>query len=91
MQIICKVREGCVGEAEKLVTDSIRQVLPASVVSQVTVKQVFPGVTTGQRARLFTVNLPDPLPDQDLRGVMESLRSGDALEYAELPAEKQAL
>ncbi|MGH8503177.1 MAG: hypothetical protein ACREVE_12035 [Gammaproteobacteria bacterium] len=91
MQIICKVKEGRVAEAEKLVTDSISQVLSASVVGQVTVKQVFPGVTTGQRARLFTVNLPDQLSDHKLRVVMESLRSEDALEYAELPAEKQPM
>jgi len=91
MQIIFKVKEGRAGEVEELVTKSISKALPGFPANDVTVRQVFPGVTTGQRSRLFTVDLPDRLPDQKIDEVIESLRNEDALEYAEVPAPKQPM
>lgn len=55
------------------------------------VSKVFPNQTSGHRARLYTVELPDDLPAKDLNQIVERLSRQEALEYAELPAAKRPL
>jgi hypothetical protein len=86
MHIIYKVKENRVKEAEEIALKNIEQVLPESAAQEVSVEQVFPGLTKGQRARLFSINLPVQLSDDELSQLVERLREEDGIEYAELPA-----
>jgi hypothetical protein len=90
MQIIYKVKEGKVGEAKKIARKRIDEVLPEPS-EEVSVRQVFPGLTTGQRARLFTIDLPSQLPDDNVTELIELLRKEDGIEYAERPATKRPM
>jgi hypothetical protein len=64
---------------------------PASIVrarlektsAKATVEEVFPGETTGRRAGLVMVNLPDDVSEEESDQVMEQLRGGDEIEYVE--------
>ena len=58
---------------------------------QAVVSKVFPEQTSGHRARLYTVELPDDLPAQDLNRVVERLSGQEAFEYAEIPAARRPL
>lgn len=91
MQIVFKAREGRAKQAEKLVSKTLRKALPGVPLNSVTVRPIFPGVATGQRSRLFTIDLPDQLSEQKMTQLVESLRKEDALEYAEIPAAKRPL
>jgi hypothetical protein len=91
MQIVFKAREGRAKQAEKLVSKTLRKALPEMALKGVTVRPIFPAVATGQRSRLFTVDLPDQLSEQKIAQLVESLRKEDALEYAEVPAAKRPL
>jgi hypothetical protein len=57
----------------------------------VSVRRVFPGQVRGNRARLFTVNLPDDLSEKEVGRVIAVLREQAALEYAEITAAKKPL
>jgi hypothetical protein len=91
MQIVFKARQGRAKQVEKLVSKTFKKALPEVPLKSVTVRQIFPGVTTGQRSRLFTVDVPDQLSEQKITHLVESLRKEDALEYAEIPAAKRPL
>jgi hypothetical protein len=91
MQIVFKTREGRAKQVEKLVSKTLRKALPGVPLKSFTVRPIFPGVATGQRSRLFTVDLPDQLSEQKITQLVESLRKEDALEYAEVPAPKRPL
>jgi hypothetical protein len=52
------------------------------------VKEVFPGETTGRRAGMVIVDLPDDLTDEDSETVLNELRGDAEIEYAE-PARKR--
>lgn len=91
MQIIYKVKENRVEEAEEIALKNLEQVLPESAAKEVSVRQVFPGLTTGQRARLFCIDLPVQLSDDKISKLVALLREEDGIEYAELPAAKQPM
>lgn len=91
MQIICKVKEDKIEEAEKIASRNIENVLDEVSNEEVSVRQVFPGLTRGQRARLFTINLPDHVPYDKVTELIEKLREEDAIEYAELPSPKRPM
>lgn len=88
MQIIYKVKENRVKEAEEIALKNIQEVLPESAAQEVSIEQVFPGLTKGQRARLFCINLPVQLSDDKLSQLVKRLRAEDAIEYAEFPARR---
>lgn len=91
MQVIFKAREGRAKDAAKAVAKKLGAILSERAAEGVKVRQVFPGLTSGQRARLFTVDLPDDLSEQEVRAAVEGLRDDEALEYAELPAPKSPM
>ncbi len=91
MQIIYKVRENRVEEAEEIAVKNLEQVLTESAAKEVSVRQVFPGLTSGQRARLFSINLPLQLSDDKLSELVTLLREEEGVEYAEIPAAKQPM
>lgn len=89
MQIVFKVRENSVEQAEQVAKGVVRRLLPESAMADVSVRQLFPGLAAGQRARLYILELPERLSDQKINEVVESLRESDKLEYAEIPAAKR--
>jgi hypothetical protein len=88
MQIIVKVTPERMADAAEIVTRSVAETLPDRPREEVIVAPVFPGLTTGQRARLFSVNLPSDLSRQEVDRVVEALGQDSALEYAEIPPTK---
>lgn len=51
--------------------------------------KVFPEVTHGNRARLFTLDVEDATPRDRVRALLEALRSDPSVEYAEKPSPKR--
>ncbi len=90
MQIICKSTHNRFDEAEKEISETVSKVLPAAAARKVTIKRVFPEVTSGQRARLFTIDLPN-VSESQVKAVVDTLQSGEGIEYAQIPASKQPL
>ena len=88
MQIVGKVLDGAYDAVGKTIAKSIRERHPATGPIEVTVTPVFPGLKTGRRAGMFTIDLPDHLPAAIVASVMETLRGEIAVEYAELPSQK---
>jgi hypothetical protein len=75
MDITVKVR--CRGERKKpaaVVRDRLKQSHP-----QAKVKEVFPGVESGQRAGMLVVTVPD----EDCDAALRALRDHEDIEYAE--------
>ena len=85
MQITVKVKPRGARNAASVVRDRIKQVTPAA-----TVEEVFPGVQSGRRAGMVTVNLPKGLSDDDSETVLRTLRDDDDIEYAEPAAPRKA-
>ncbi len=75
--------------AVELVTDLLRQVLPAAEVARVSVAPVFPDVTTGRRAGMLVLSLDDHTPSGSVAEVLDSLRNSDAVEYAQPAAPRE--
>ena len=88
MQIVFKVREGCLEAARKTVEDDVAGLLPPLARRELTLRPMFPGVTSGRRRGMCVLELPDDLPAERLERVLSTLRSDEAIEYAELPARK---
>lgn len=90
MQIIVKAAKSSDKDPMELISRSVAESLGDREKTAV-VSKVFPDQTSGHRARLYTVNLPDGLTDRDIKSVVERLSRQDALEYAEIPAPKRPL
>lgn len=90
MQIVFKVREGQAEQGEEAAKSAAKSHLPDAM-KDVSVRQLFPGLTTGQRARLFILELPEGVPDGKIKEVVSSLHKDEAIEYAEIPASKRPM
>jgi hypothetical protein len=90
MQIVVKAAKDQDQDPLDVITRSVAETL-GHTDKQAVVSKVFPEQTLGNRARLYTVELPDNLPPQDLNRIVERLSSQDAFEYAEVPAAKRPL
>ena len=88
MEIVLKVGPEHLERAHELLTAHVAQTLPAAAAK---IEQVFPGLTQGNRARMFTVKLPGSLSPAAVNQLLSNLRSDAAIEYADLPAPKQAM
>lgn len=89
MQIVVKAAKNQDRDAFDVISRSVAESLGHR--EQAVVSKVFPEQTSGHRARLYTVELPDDLPAQDLNRVVEQLSGQEAFEYAEIPAAKRPL
>jgi hypothetical protein len=86
------VKENRVKDAEEIALKNIEQVLPESIAEEILVRQVFPGLITGQRARLFSINLSSvQVSDDKISQLVARLCEEDGIEYAELPSPKQPM
>jgi len=74
--------------ARELVAGHVAKALPESTPQ---IDPVFPGLASGNRARLFTVKLPGAVPREALDRLLSEMRDDVAIEYAELPSPKKAM
>lgn len=88
MQIVFKVKDGCLPDAQRTVEDTIAGLLPARARGDLALRPLFPGVTSGRRRGMCVLDLPDDLSEERVARVLRTLRAADAIEYAELPAAK---
>jgi hypothetical protein len=82
MQITVKVRPRADAKPAALVRKTLASCHP-DVGDTSKVEEVFPGLTTGRRAGMVTVDLPKSLSDEASRAVLRALRDHDDIEYAE--------
>jgi hypothetical protein len=88
VEIVLKLAASHIERARELLADHVAKTLSAS---EVQIEPVFPGLTQGNRARMFTVKLPQTLPRDAVNRLLSDLRADAAIEYAELPAVKHPL
>ena len=88
MEIVLKLAASHIERARELLADHVAKTVSAG---EVQIEPVFPGLTQGNRARLFTVKLPRSLPKDAVNRLLSDLRADSAIEYAELPAAKQPM
>jgi hypothetical protein len=85
VQIAVKAAEGRVKDASNVVRRVVRRALPDAPVA---VRQLFPEAATGQRARLFVVEIPDDRSPADVQKLVDALNGDAAIEYASMPSPK---
>jgi hypothetical protein len=90
VDIVVKAAKDQTEDPREIITRSVAETL-GDTKRRAVISKVFPEQTTGNRARLYMVRLPDDLPTKDLNRVVEQLSSQEAFEYAELPAAKRPL
>jgi hypothetical protein len=92
MQLVVKTSDNGSNDASSLIHSLVLNSAPVlNEAVSVVVSKVFPKVTQGNRARLYTVNLPDDLSDETVQQVLTGLSKNQRLEYAERSAPKQPL
>jgi hypothetical protein len=87
VQIIVKVRADRTEQAE----ERLSQAVPAPVRGRASVSRVFPARSAGDRARLYSIDLPPDLSADAVQSLVEALRADPDLEYANLPAPRRPL
>lgn len=90
MQIVGKVRNATFDAARVAIAACVQQAVPDSIGRQVVVRPLFPGVTTGRRAAMFIVDVPDEAESGLVTSLIAALRCEESVEYAEVPAERRA-
>jgi hypothetical protein len=90
MQIVVKAAKDSDQDPLEIITRNVAETL-GDQEEKAVVSKVFPDQTSGNRARLYTVHLPDYLPAKDVSRVVERLSSQEALEYAEVPAPRRPM
>jgi hypothetical protein len=90
MQIVVKTAAKADDDASPLIRRLVLDAAPllSKAKHEVDVSKVFPAVTSGNRARMYTVSLPDDVSDQDLGQIVDHLKKHNELEYAQLAAPK---
>lgn len=82
MQITVKVNPHRGKEPAAVVRDRLKELRP-EIGQKAPVEEVFPGLQTGNRAGMVTVQLPQELPDEDVDAILDGLREDKDVEYAE--------
>ncbi len=91
MQIVGKVKNASFDALRETIASLLRESVPASIMSKVVVKPVFPGLSSGHRSGMFTVDLPDSVSAKVVTSIIDSLQGDASVEYAGLPAEKRPM
>jgi hypothetical protein len=76
---------------EEAVARRLEEALGAPARTGTTVSRLFPDATRGHRARMLVVRLPDRFSRDEVARLLDRLRADDAVEYAEIPAEKRPM
>jgi hypothetical protein len=85
MQITVKVKPQSKKKPAAVVRDYVK-----AATAGAKVEEVFPGVESGRRAGLVTVNLPTAMSHQQSEALLKKLRAQDDIEYAEPAAPRKA-
>jgi hypothetical protein len=91
VEIVVKATNEGAQAIEEAVARRVGEALGEPARTATTVSRLFPGVTRGHRARMLVVRVPDRLSPDEVARLLERLRADDAVEYAELPAEKRPM
>jgi hypothetical protein len=59
--------------------------------NSVVVERLFPDADTGNRARMYSVELPDSFSNAQMRNVLDALQHTAAIEYVEIPSVRRAI
>jgi hypothetical protein len=89
MQIVVKVAAERVGEGVQLIREAVDSALDQDTKDLIGVSKVFPENTPGQRGRIFTLQVPDHIPEQQCQALIQSLRDHKSLESAEAATPKR--
>ena len=84
MKITVKVRAPAGKAPASVVRDRLKQ-----LGRDAEIEEVFPGETTGRRAGLVLIDLPDDVSDEDSDRVLQALRKDAAVEYAEPASQRE--
>ena len=90
MKIVIKAAEDVDTDPIEIIARNVAEIL-GDRDEKAVISKVFPDVTRGNRARLYTVHLPDNLPAKDVSRIVERLSGQEAIEYAEVPAAKRPM
>ena len=91
MAIVVKLDSDHVDGAEQRIRDRVSGALPARARGGVHVERLFPGQREGNRARMFSVDLPADLTEREVRAVIDAVEADEGVEYASVPAAKHPI
>jgi hypothetical protein len=93
MQIVVKTSDTGAEDPRPLIRRWVLNAAPKLDKNEkdIDVSKVFPAVTSGNRARMYTINLPEHVSDQEVGHIVETLKNQSELEYAQLAAPKHPL
>lgn len=91
MQITVKARRDGRVDIVALVRRYVEMVVPRDVLDKIMVKRLFPEATTGNRAWMYTITMPDQLQDDAIMRLLNTLQSEQAIEYAEVPVRRDPM
>jgi hypothetical protein len=89
-QIVIKVTTDGPPRVAERVAKHVERTLGAAAAHGLAVTPVFPGVTKGRRAGMYTIELAGAPTSAEVESLVEALRGDAALEYAAIPAVKAA-
>jgi len=89
--IVVKLDSDHVDGAEARLRERVSGVLPDRARSGVHVEKLFPAQHQGNRARMFSVELPPDLTPREVQAVIDAVESDEGVEYASVPAAKRPI
>ena len=89
MQIVGKVRGTTFEAVRETIAGRVQRSLPEAVAPHVVVRPLFPNVASGRRASMFIVDVPEDASATLVASLLDALRCDDAVEYADLPADRR--
>jgi hypothetical protein len=89
--IVVKLDSQHVDGAEERLRERVSGVLPDRARSRVHVEKLFPAHQQGNRARLFSVELPPDLTPREVQAVVDAVGADEGVEYASVPAAKRPI
>jgi hypothetical protein len=90
VQIVVKTTHGDDEDLAPMIRSMIAAVSPGTD-EAIQVAKVFPQATTGNRSRMYAVNLPESVSREQAGNIAKELAHHQELEYAEIAAEKRPL
>ena len=91
MQLVVKVEPEDASAGTDIIGRAIRRVLSADLYERTRISKVFPDVSSGRRAGLFAVELPDDMPKDQLKPVLRALNAERRISYSSVPESRRPL
>lgn len=90
MQLVVKVAADHIPEGAEAILRAVAQCFDAEVTRRTSVRAVFPELSRGRRAGLFTIDLPDEVSSEQVQPLLDTLKGDRRLEYAERAQDRNA-